>query len=62
MHFAYDIQKHFQEFQAAGKGSFTNYVDNKRWVGSPKMLIFINFFKVENVNKVGDRLSTKVIN
>ena len=35
-------------------GSFTNYVDKKRWAGSPKMLIFfVNVRKVENVNLGG---------
>ena len=24
------------------KGSFKNYVDKKRWVGGPKMLIFVH--------------------
>ena len=34
-------------------GPFTNYVDKKRWVGSPKMSNFVNFYKVENVNVGG---------
>ena len=41
------------------KGSFTNYVDKKRWVGSPKMsTFFVNLYKVENVN-IGGRWSKK---
>ena len=26
------------------RGSFTNYVDKMRWVGSPKMSIFVNVY------------------
>ena len=33
--------------------SLTTYVEMKRWVGSPKMLTFGNFYKVENVNEEG---------
>ena len=32
------------------QGSFTNYVDKTRWVGSLKILTFVNVYKVENVN------------
>ena len=39
------------------KGSFTNYVDKKRWVGSPNMSILVNVHKVENVNAGGVRWS-----
>ena len=35
------------------KGAFTNYVYMKRWVGSPKISIFVNVHKVENVNAGG---------
>jgi hypothetical protein len=35
------------------KGSLTNYVDKKRWVGSPKVSTFVNVYKVENVNVEG---------
>ena len=31
------------------KGSFTNYIYKKRWVGSQKTSIFVNIHKVENV-------------
>ena len=30
-----------------GKGTFTNYIDKKRWVGSQ---LFVNIYKVETVN------------
>ena len=35
------------------KGAFTNYVDNRMRVGSPKMSTFVNVYKVENVNGGG---------
>ena len=37
--------------QTIPKGSFTNYVDKRRGVGSPKM--FVNVYKVVNVNGGG---------
>ena len=33
--------------------AFTNYVDKKRWLVSPKMSTFVNIYKVENVNAGG---------
>ena len=35
------------------KRLYTNYVDKKRWEGSPKMSNLVNFYKVENVNVGG---------
>ena len=35
-------------------GAFINYVDKKRWEGSPKKIwLFVNVHKVENVNVSG---------
>ena len=35
------------------KGAFTNYVDKRRRVGSPKFQLFVNVYKVEIVNGGG---------
>ena len=41
-------------WQIRYKATFTNYVDEKRWVGSPKMSHrYFNIFKVENVTVGG---------
>ena len=32
------------EIEVFLRGSFTNYVDKMRWVGSPKICIFVNVY------------------
>ena len=38
------------ETKLPGKWSFKNYVDKKRWVGSPKMLTFCQNFEGKNIS------------
>ena len=41
------------------KGSFTNYVYKKRWIGRYIVTKNVNFYKVESVNEGGYRWSKK---
>ena len=40
-------------FTTPNKEAFSNYVYMKRWVGSPKISIFVNVHNVENVTAGG---------
>ena len=51
----------FKATYSLAKGAFTNYVDKRRGVGSPKCQLFVNIFKVENVNGGGQK-SQKLVN
>ena len=33
------------------RGSFNNHVDKKRWVGGPKLSIFVHVYYIENVHR-----------
>ena len=49
----YDVETGFNlicTYILHSQGPFTNYVDKKRMVVSPKMSNFVNFYRVENVN------------